>query len=122
MLSFGIEKIDRQLQNKLNKLTYYRELNYLFQECFTDEGSWFNSVSIRRDRDRGRVEVNGKRYSSVLTRMQQLLDHSGDGVMLQKLAAIIEENYKSGELSGIEKIPLMKTYYILMDEWRLTQK
>ena len=54
--------------------------------------------------------------------MQQLLNHSGDGVMLQKLAAIIEENYKSGELSGIEKIPLMKTYYILMDEWRLTQK
>lgn len=34
MLSFGIGKIDRQLQNKLNKLTYYRELNYLFQECF----------------------------------------------------------------------------------------
>ena len=56
------------------------------------------------------------------TRMQQLLNHSGDGVMLQKLAAIIEENYKSGELSGIEKIPLMTTYYILMDEWRLTQK
>lgn len=34
MLSFGIGKIDRQLQNKLNKLTYYRELNYLFHECF----------------------------------------------------------------------------------------
>lgn len=34
MLSFGIGKIDRQLQNKFNKLTYYRELNSLFQKCF----------------------------------------------------------------------------------------
>lgn len=64
----------------------------------------------------------GKDIPLFKTRMQQLLDHSGDGVMLQKLAAIIEENYKSGELSGIEKIPLMRTYYILMDEWKVTQK
>ena len=33
-LSFGIGKTERQLQNKFNKLTYYGELNYLFQECF----------------------------------------------------------------------------------------
>lgn len=34
MLSFGIGKTERQLQNKFNKLTYYEELNYLFPECF----------------------------------------------------------------------------------------
>ena len=54
--------------------------------------------------------------------MRQLLHHAQDGLMLQKMDAIIENCYKDGRISHEEKVALNKTYAIFMDEWRVTQK